>query len=43
MLSGLDDGGRAEAWSEIEESLRKFERDGGFEGPCELLVGVGVK
>jgi SAM-dependent methyltransferase len=43
MLSGLDDRGRAEAWAEIEESLRKFERDGGFEGPCELLLAVGVK
>jgi SAM-dependent methyltransferase len=43
MLSGLDDRGRAEAWAEIEESLRTFERDGGFEGPCELLLGIGVK
>jgi SAM-dependent methyltransferase len=43
MLSGLDDQERAETWAEIETSLRQFEREGGFEGPCELMVGVGVK
>jgi len=43
MLSGLSESARAEAWVEIEESLRAFERDGGFEGPCELLLGIGVK
>jgi SAM-dependent methyltransferase len=43
MLAGLDEAGRAEAWAEIEASLRQFEHDGTFEGPCELLLGVGVK
>jgi hypothetical protein len=43
MLSSLDETARAETWLEIEESLRAFERDGSFEGPCELMVGIGVK
>jgi len=43
MLSGLDESAQSEAWAEIEESLGQFEGDGGFEGPCELVVGVGAK
>jgi SAM-dependent methyltransferase len=41
MLAGLDDAGRAAAWQEIEDELRKFETPQGFEGPCEMIVGVG--
>ncbi len=41
MLSGLSEAERAEAWEEIHEKLRQFELRGGFEGPCELLVGSG--
>jgi SAM-dependent methyltransferase len=43
MLAGLDDAGKAAAWSEIEQELRQFESAGGFEGPCEMVVAVGVK
>ena len=43
MLSGLDDAERNAAWEEIEQELRRFEGPGGFEGPCELIVGSGVK
>ncbi len=43
MLSGLDANGRDEAWREIEASLRQFERDGSFEGPCELLVASAAR
>jgi ubiquinone/menaquinone biosynthesis C-methylase UbiE len=43
MLSGLDDAAKEEAWKEIEESLKQFEKDGAFEGPCELIVGCGTK
>ena len=32
-----------ETWLEIEEQLHGFERNGGFEGPCELLVAAGVR
>jgi SAM-dependent methyltransferase len=41
MLSGVDDAGREAAWREIELELRRFERPGGFEGPCELIVAAG--
>jgi SAM-dependent methyltransferase len=43
MLSGLDEEGREAAWTEIEKELGKFESDDGFVGPCELLVGAGMK
>jgi hypothetical protein len=30
-------------WQEIERELAQFEGPGGFTGPCEMLVAVGVK
>ena len=43
MLSSLNDSEREAAWAEIEQELRHFEGPDGFEGPCELVVAVGVK
>jgi SAM-dependent methyltransferase len=43
MLSSLSDAERTAAWDEIEQELRKFEGPNGFVGPCEMVVGVGVK
>jgi SAM-dependent methyltransferase len=43
MLSGLDAAGREAAWAEIEQELRAYEDASGFEGPCEMVVAVGVK
>ncbi len=43
MLAGLDEAGRAAAWQEIEQQLGAFETGAGFEGPCEMIVAVGVK
>jgi SAM-dependent methyltransferase len=43
MLAGLDEAGREAAWQEIEHDLRAFEGKAGFEGPCEMVVAVGVK
>jgi SAM-dependent methyltransferase len=43
MLAGLSDEGRADAWVEIEQALGRFERGGGFEAPCELLVAAGTR
>lgn len=43
MLAGLDEGGRSEAWAEISAALKRFEGTNGFEGPCELVIAVGVK
>lgn len=42
MMAGLSETERAEVWVEIEEALEQFETDGGFTGPCEMLVGVGT-
>jgi hypothetical protein len=43
MLAGLDEAGRSAAWAEIEQKLSHFEGPSGFEGPCEMIVAVGVK
>ena len=43
MLSGLPESERGAVWEEIEEELRQFEGEDGFEGPCEMVVGAGVK
>ncbi len=43
MLSGLPESERGAVWEEIEQELHRFEGPDGFEGPCEMVVGVGVK
>jgi SAM-dependent methyltransferase len=43
MMVSLSDAERADAWEEIESELKKFEGPGGFAGPCEMLVAMGVK
>jgi SAM-dependent methyltransferase len=43
MLSGLNAEEKAAAWREIETELAKFETPAGFVGPCEMIVGVGVR
>ena len=43
MLHGLDAAGKQAAWDEIARELAKFDGPSGFEGPCEMVVGVGVK
>ena len=43
MLAGLNDAERKAAWEEIEQELSKFEGPDGFEGPCEMVVAIGVK
>jgi SAM-dependent methyltransferase len=43
MMSGLSEADREETWKEIEQELKQFETDTGFEGPCEMVVGAGVK
>ena len=43
MLGGLSDAEKDEAWEEIEQALQQFENGHQFEGPCEMLIGVGTK
>lgn len=43
MLAGLSDVEQDETWDEIERALGEYECDGRFEGPCEMLVGVGTR
>ncbi|MDP9363402.1 MAG: methyltransferase domain-containing protein [Chloroflexota bacterium] len=43
MMAGLTEAEREDTWAEIERELRRFEGPEGFEGPCEMIVGVGVK
>jgi SAM-dependent methyltransferase len=43
MLTGLGEVERQEAWRELERELARYEGPQGFESPCEVLIGVGVK
>lgn len=43
MLAGTDESERDAVWTDIEAALARFEGDGGFAGPCELLVGSGTR
>lgn len=44
MLSGIsDETERQNVWAEIERELKQYETSGGFAGPCEMIVGVGIK
>jgi SAM-dependent methyltransferase len=40
MLAGISEAERESAWQEITAELARFETDGGFAGPCELLVAA---
>jgi SAM-dependent methyltransferase len=43
MLAGLTETERDSVWDEIEQELSIFDGPAGFEGPCEVIVAVGVK
>jgi ubiquinone/menaquinone biosynthesis C-methylase UbiE len=44
MMAGMDENERADTWDEIERTLARFEtNEGGFVGPCEMLVGSGMR
>ena len=34
---------KATTWKEIESELSLFEKETGFSGPCEMVIGVGQK
>ncbi len=44
MLSNISSQAERESvWDEIETELKQFEGPDGFEGPCEMLIGIGMK
>jgi SAM-dependent methyltransferase len=43
MLAGVTEAERESAWDEITRELRQYEGPEGFVGPCEMIIGVGVK
>ena len=43
MLAGVTEAEREATWDEITRELGQFEGAAGFVGPCELIIGVGVK
>lgn len=43
MMSGLSATEQAETWDEIALALQQFEGPDDFTGPCQMLIGVGVK
>jgi ubiquinone/menaquinone biosynthesis C-methylase UbiE len=43
MMAGLNEPEREATWQEIAQALGQYESATGFEGPCELLICVGVK
>jgi ubiquinone/menaquinone biosynthesis C-methylase UbiE len=43
MMSALSETECADTWAEIERELRQFEGPDGFVGPCDMIVGVGIK
>ena len=44
MMAGMDEDEKADTWDEIERTLARFETsEGGFVGPCEMLIGSGMR
>ena len=43
MMAGLAPAEQDTTWAEIEDALLQFERDGQFEGPCEMLVAAATR
>jgi len=43
MLAALPDAEQEATWEEIEQELRAFQGDAGFEASSELIIGAGTK
>jgi ubiquinone/menaquinone biosynthesis C-methylase UbiE len=43
MLAAVPQRERGQVWADVERELAGFETSSGFVGPCELLIGSGVK
>jgi hypothetical protein len=43
MLAAVPKQEQDQVWADVERELAGFDTAGGFVGPCELLIGSGVK
>jgi ubiquinone/menaquinone biosynthesis C-methylase UbiE len=43
LMSRLSPGEREQAWTEIERALAQFVGPTGYDSPCEVLIGAGMK
>ena len=43
LMVQLDPAQREQAWAEIEKELQQFVGADGYDSPCDMLIGVGVK
>ena len=43
MMGGLSTAEQDKTWEEIARELGQFESTEGFNGPCEMVVGIGIK
>lgn len=43
MMGGLSGAERAATWDDIAHALHQFDGPDGFIGPCQMLLGIGVK
>jgi SAM-dependent methyltransferase len=43
MLAGLGAAAQAAAWAEVGRALARFDRPGGFTGPCRMLIAAGTR
>ena len=43
LMVRLSEAERDQVWAEIERALAQFMGPNGYESPCELLIGTGVK
>ena len=43
MMAGLTASEQEATWDEIADELRQFAGPDGFVGPCEMIIGVGVR
>ena len=43
LMTRLSPSERDQAWAEIERALALFVGPTGYDSPCEVLIGVGMK
>jgi hypothetical protein len=43
MMASLSGMQQAKTWDDIAQALQQFDGPDGFVGPCQMLLGIGVK